>query len=216
MKKFAAAVMLAAFCVVSASAVGIGFRGDVDFGVGTLKNNDQKATFQKSEQLVGGETGVWFDLPFVDLKVLSVGFRPEAAIAFNQGVVLGGDATLRTTDFNVPLFVDAAVNLGIVRVSAGIGPYVSWSFATNSAKAKLAGKEVTYEYPNVGWSNPTWGLAAFAQAGIRVGAGFLLFDVRANAPFTDNEIKSLVDNQKETVTSKRYRIDLGIGYEFVL
>lgn len=222
MKKILLAALMAVTCVVSATAMTFGLRGDVDFGTGSIAVNEegkQKPTMQKAETMTSGSAGIWFDLPVLNLKIVSVGLRPEVEMGINQGFVAkteDGDVKLNSTNINVPLFLDVCVNLSILRVSIGAGAYASMPLSFKDTSKTLGGQ--TLQAPEVGVKSITWGIAGFAQAGLKLGPGYLLVDGHLKAPITAQELKTAAtggEKGKSIVTDKTYKISVGLGYEFM-
>lgn len=220
MKKIILAAVAAA-CMFSVSAASIGFRGDADFGMGKIEKfvgedgaELSKPVTEKAETITSGTAAVWADLPFLNLGIVSLGFRPEAQIGIGEGFGVKGDdgkVQFTQTTLVVPLYLDACVNLAMIRVSAGVGPYVAMPLAFTKTGKTVAGKEIAT--PATGWDAHTWGIAGYVQAGLKLGPGYLLGDVRASAPFDPQEL--LTEDKKSTVfTSKTYKIGVGVGYEF--
>lgn len=212
MKKILAAVLTLG-CMLSASAVSLGFRGDVDIGVGQMRKGDVPASFDKAKQITGGDIGLWVDLPFIDLKFFTLGVRPELELAFNQGIILNNETqdAIRTTDLTIPVYLDASFNIAAVRISGGVGPYLSIPLSVRDTGARLG--STTIKVPSAGWDLRTWGLGAYVQGGFKLGPGYLLAELRANSPFTEQEFKDSSSNLT-VINNKRYRIDAGLAYEF--
>ena len=196
-------------CLASASAMSLGLRGDIDFGICDASSKTVQANGVKGA--TGGEVGLWFDMPFINLKVFTLGIRPDAEIAFNQGIK-ASDGSVTTTNFDVDLFLSASFNLAIIRISAGVGPNVSWAFKPVKKGTSVCGIPVNYIDPQTNWKNPSWGIGGFVQAGVKLGPGFLLGDVRFRAPFS---AKEFANNPSGDLSSKIYKINVGLGYEFM-
>jgi len=228
MKKLVMAVVAAA-CMFSASAIGLGVRGDLDIGMGTLGTTEQGKTdvkVEKAKTVTSGSLGAWFDLPFVNLGIASVGIRPECNIAFNKdevdlGKLFNGEAseaiTVKKTEMMIPLYVSASVNLLIVRISGGVGPYVSMPISFSDMKdVKVPVANASIKTPETGWESRVWGIAGYAQGGVRIGPGFLVADVRLSTPLTKDDLFTVVLDTEEAATvakQKSYKIGVGLGYE---
>lgn len=224
MKKIIMAALVAA-CLFSASAMSFGVRGDVDIGLGNLETTTKddgtpgtKPNYQKGENVISGSAGVWFDMPIINLGIVSVGLRPECEVGFNQGCTItevkDGNTekvSIKKTDLTVPLYLDACVNLSILRVSAGVGPYVTMPLTFAATEKQIGGK--TISTPKAGWDSHSWGLGGYVQAGLKLGAGYLMGDVRVSAPFDTQELLK-VGTDESTVKSKTYKVSAGAGYEF--
>lgn len=223
MKKILMAAVAAA-CMFSMSAISLGVRGDADIGMGKIEkiekedgSSSSKAKYEKAPNIFSGTAGVWVDFPVVNLAIVSLGLRPECVIAFNQGTTY--EATLNSetskveikkTDLMIPLYVDACFNFSVLRVSAGIGPYVSMPLEFKASEKTLGGEPI--KVPSTGWANHTWGLAGYAQAGLKVGPGYLLGDFRLSTPLSKEDIFKAGDT--EVAQEKSYKIGVGVGYEF--
>lgn len=224
MKKIIMAA-LAAACLFSASAMSVGLRGDVDIGLGKLESTTKddgsvgtKPSYEKGSDVISGSAAVWFDMPIINLGIVSVGLRPECEVAFNQGCTITevkGDETnkvsIKKTDLTIPVYLDACFNLSIIRISAGIGPYVTMPLTFAASGTKLGSTEIST--PKAGWESHTWGLGGYVQAGIKLGAGYLVADARVSAPFTTQELIK-VGTDESSVKSKTYKVSAGAGYEF--
>lgn len=216
-------ILIAIACMFSVSAIGLGIRADADFGVLTFGDEITNAHPELQDDLdtiTSGTAAVWLDLPIIDLKIVSVGLRPEAEIAFNRGMSFvnktGEDKfDIKKTELNIPVFVSASVTLGFLRVSAGVGPYVSMPLIfTGDADFK----NLSLPEPKAGWDSKTWGLAGYAQVGLKLGPGFLTADVRANAPMDTADIFKVagqgVSGSTDLIASTTFNIGVGLGYEF--
>lgn len=229
MKKLIMAAVAAA-CMFSASAIGIGVRGDLDIGMGTLETLEDGKTdakVEKAKTVTSGSVGAWVDLPVVNLGIASVGLRPECNIAFNKdevdvGTLLGEDAkplTVKKTDLIIPFYVSASVNILMVRISAGVGPYVSMPMNFSELKetsVSVKGVNASVKTPVTGWESRVWGVAGYVQGGIKVGPGFLVADARLSTPISKDDVLTVVMDSKEAGTiarQKSYKIGVGLGYE---
>lgn len=220
MKKIIMAA-LAAACMLSVSAMSIGFRGDVDFGMANITKSEEGKTapsIEKAEAVTSGSAGLWVDMPIINLGIISLGFRPEAEIAIGEGfAVKTEDAgyVLSSTSLTIPVFLDVCANLSVLRVSAGVGPYVTMPLSFKQSNTTILGQNI--QKPNAGWESHEWGLAGYLQAGVKLGAGYLLGDARVSAPFGTKELKSVVlgtEDGKTLITAKTYKLGVGLGYEF--
>lgn len=227
MKKIIMAVAAAA-CMFSVSAIGLGVRGDLDIGMGTLEKTEEgknSAKVEKAKTVTSGSVGAWLDLPLVNLGIASVGLRPECNIAFNKDEVDIGklfDAeskslTVKKTDLIIPLYLSGSVNLLMFRVSAGIGPYVSMPVNFSELKeVNVPGVNASVKTPETGWASRVWGVAGYLQGGLRVGPGFIVCDARLSTPISKDDVLTVVMDSKEAATvakQKSYKIGVGLGYE---
>lgn len=214
--------MIAIACMFSVSAIGIGIRADADFGVLNFEDdsiaNAHPDLQDDLDTITSGTAALWLDLPIIDLKIISAGIRAEGEVAFNRGdsaLYDGKEFTFKKTELNIPVFVSASVTLGFLRVSAGVGPYVSMplDFVDDGAFEKVG-----LDTPKAGWDSRTWGLAGYAQAGLKIGPGFLTADVRANAPMETGDIFKVagegMSGSTKLITSTTFNIGVGLGYEF--
>lgn len=215
-------ILIAIACMFSVSAIGLGIRADADFGILSFDEADIKNANpdlqDNLDTITSGTAALWLDLPIIDLGIASVGLRPEAEIAFNRGdtaIFDGKDISIKKTELNIPVFVSASVTLGFLRVSAGVGPYVSMplTFTDDSDF-----KDFDLPEPKAGWDSRTWGLAGYAQAGLKLGPGFLTADVRANASMSESELWKTaaegLSGSPDPIASKTFNIGVGLGYEF--
>ena len=220
MKKLLIAALMAVACVVSASAMTVGLRGDVDFGNAgfkTTENGKQTPDFIKADTVTSGSGGIWVDIPLLNLKVLSLGLRPEFEFGFNQGFVVKQDdnsVKLTSSNVTIPLFLDVCVNILSVRLSLGIGPYLSLPISFVDTETKFGTQ--TIQKPTTAWDAHSWGIAAYLQAGLKLGPGYLLVDGRASTPFGNQDWKAVTasGDSGTVITAKTYSISVGIGYEF--
>ncbi|MCQ2613439.1 MAG: hypothetical protein MJ183_07560 [Treponemataceae bacterium] len=215
-------ILIAIACMFSVSAIGIGIRADADFGVLNFEDdridNAHPDLQDNLDSIASGTAALWLDLPIIDLKIVSVGLRAEGEVAFNRGdtaLYQNNEVSFKKTELNIPVFVSASVTLGFLRVSAGVGPYVSMPLTfTDDADFE----KFHLDKPVAGWDSKTWGLAGYAQAGLKIGPGFLTADVRANAPMDTGDIFKVagqgVSGSTELVASKTFNIGVGLGYEF--
>lgn len=226
MKKIFMAVVAAA-CMLSVSALSLGLRGDVDFGFGKLESVEDengattlKPALDKSNPISSGSVSAWVDLPLINLGLVSVGLRPEAEVAVGKGFAVkdengGNSYTLNQTTLTVPLFLDACVNLGSLRVSAGVGPYAVMPLAFSGTDEKLGDQEI--QKPEPGFDSLSWGIAGYVQGGFKLGPGYLLADARVSAPMTTQELKTVAkagEESKTALATKTYKVGVGLGYEF--
>lgn len=215
-------VIAAAACMLSVSAMSIGIRGDADFGMATLEKNEDSglgANLEKPETITSGSAGLWIDMPIINLGIISVGFRPEAEIAIGEGFAVKDDEgksyKLNQTSITFPIFLDACVNIAMLRVSAGVGPYVTMPLSFKETGKALGTQQI--QTPSAGWESHSWGLAAYVQAGLKLGAGYLVADARVSAPFSAAELKTVAtggEDSKTLVETKTYKVGVGLGYEF--
>jgi len=225
MKRFFMAAAIAA-CMFSMSAITLGFRGDVDFGVGTIeKYTDEttgaqldKTVTEKAETITSGTAAIWTDIPVINLGIVSVGLRPECEIALGEGFAVkneNGSVVFNSTSISIPLFVDVCVNISAVRVSAGVGAYVAMPLTFTATEKKIGNQEI--QTPKTGWDAKTWGVAGYVQAGLKVGPGYILGDARLSTAIDPQELVTSSADGTSTTTllkSKTYKIGLGVGYEF--
>lgn len=226
MKKILMAVVAAA-CMLSVSAISLGFRGDVDFGIGKLESvtdddgsSTVKPVLDRNTPITAGAAGLWVDLPLINLGIVSVGLRPEAEIVVGKGFAVkdadtGDSYTLNETTLTIPLFLDVCVNIGGIRVSTGVGPYAVMPLAFTETGKKIAGQEI--QKPQAGFDSLSWGLAGYVQGGFKLGPGYLLADARVSAPMTTQEFKTTAkagEEAKTLLTAKSYKVGVGLGYEF--
>ncbi|MCQ2597205.1 MAG: hypothetical protein MJ181_05095 [Treponema sp.] len=223
MKKILMAAVAAA-CMFSMSALSFGVRGDVDIGMGKIEKIEKddgsqtsKPAYEKAPNIFSGSAGAWLDLPILNLAIVSVGLRPEVDVAFNQGSTYeatvnseSGKVEIKKTDLEIPLYLDACFNFSVLRVSAGVGPYVSMPLEFKASEKTLGGEPL--KVPSAGWASHTWGVAGYVQAGLKLGPGYLLGDVRLSTPLTKEDLFKAGDT--EVAKEKSYKIGVGAGYEF--
>lgn len=228
MKKILIAAVLAFTGITSAFAFSVGARADVDLGLGKVPENAESKADDFKRASIGESFGLWVEIPIIDIKVVSLGIRPEVDYNMNSGlryitsykkdsetVYTVTDTTTTVSSIDIPIFVTANVNLIVFKVGAGAGAYVT--FPLNNAQSTVVAFNKTEATTTITISNtPIWGFCGFANAGFRLGPGFLMVDARlmANSKAFQSVTTTPV-TKKELVSDlfTRFDLDFGIAYE---
>ena len=223
MKKTILAVLAAFTMVASSFALGVGVHASGDFGFGkTSANSTNKVP------TVGYSVGAWLEVPLIKLPVLSIGLRPGFDLFENSGyslLAVTGDRTNMTgfgyqvtaSGLDVPVYLSLNAKLFILKVSAGVGGYVSLpSDGKFSITTYTFGNPISPVVKDVEWNNGLmYGYTAYANAGLSLGPVVLLLDVRTFIGATPYELKTAVSNANIT-SFKRFDVEAGVAVELSL
>ena len=110
-----------------------------------------------------------------------------------------------------------AAGIGAAGAGAGAGAGAYVTFPLNNAQATVVAFNKTEAKTTITISNtPIWGFCGFANAGFRLGPGFLMADARimANSKAFQS-VTSTPVTKKELVSDlfTRFDLDFGIAYE---